>query len=118
MKNFVIRLLVNALALSAAAWWVPGIQMSDGFLDVLWIALVFGLVNAILKPVLKLLALPLLFVTLGLFTFVINAALLMLTAHLVDGFAVDGWGAALVGAVAVSVVSVVLGMILRDGDDD
>ncbi len=118
MRGFVVRLLVNALALSAAAWWVPGIGMSDSFLDVLWIALVFGLVNAVLKPILMLLSLPVLFLTLGLFTFVINAGLLMLTARLVDGFAVDGWGAALVGSIAVSVVSLVLGVLVGDGDDD
>jgi putative membrane protein len=118
MRNFVIRLLVNAMALSAAAWWVPGIHMSEAFLEVLWIALVFGLVNAVLKPILKLLSLPVLFLTLGLFTFVINAALLMLTAHLVDGFSVDGWGAALIGAIAVSIVSLVLGMLVRDGEKD
>lgn len=118
MKNFLIRLLVNALALSIAAWWVPGIRMSDGFLDVLWIALVFGVVNAILKPILMLLSLPVLLITLGLFTFVINAALLMLTAALVGGFSVDGWGAALLGSIAVSVVSVVLGILVGDDGDD
>ncbi|HKK94387.1 MAG TPA: phage holin family protein [Longimicrobiales bacterium] len=117
MKNFAIRLFINALALSIAAWWVPGIRMSDGFLDVLWIALVFGLVNAILKPVLMLLSLPLLFVTLGLFTFVINAALLMLTAALVTEFAVDGWGSAFIGSIAVSVVSLTLGLLAGDDDD-
>jgi len=118
MTSFVVRLFINALALSIAAWWVPGIRMSDGFFDVLWIALVFGLVNAILKPVLMLLSLPLLFVTLGLFTFVINAALLMLTAGLVEGFAVDGWGAAFVGSIAISVVSLTLGLLAGDKSKD
>lgn len=118
MKNFVIRLFINALALSIAAWWVPGIGMSDSFFDVLWIALIFGLVNAILKPVLMLLSLPLLFITLGLFTFVINAALLMLTAALVDVFTVEGWGAAILGSIAVSVVSLALGLLAGDESGD
>jgi putative membrane protein len=114
MRNFVIRLLVNALALSVAAAWVPGIRMSEAFLDVLWIALVFGLVNAVLKPILMLLSFPVRFLTLGLFTFVINAALLMLTARLADGITVDGWMAALLGSIAVSVVSIVLGGLVGD----
>lgn len=118
MRNFTIRLFINALALSIAAWWVPGIGMSDGFFDVLWIALVFGLVNAVLKPVLMVLSLPLLFVTLGLFTFVINAALLMLTASLVAGVSVDGWGSAFIGSIAISVVSLTLGLLAGDDSDD
>lgn len=117
MKNLLIRLLVNALALSVAAYYVPGIRMADGFVDVLWIALIFGAVNAVLKPILMLLSLPFLLLTLGLFTFVINAALLMLTARLASGFAVDGWGTAFVGSLVVSVVSVLLGMLLGDDDD-
>lgn len=118
MRSFLIRLFVNAVALYVAAWWVPGIRISDGFLNVLWIALVFGLVNAILKPILMLLSLPLLLLTLGLFTFVVNAALLMLTAALTDGMAVDGWGAALLGSIAVSVVSIVLGVLVGGDDKD
>jgi len=114
MRNLVIRLVVNAVALSLAAQWVSGISIADGFVDVLWIALVFGAVNAVLKPVLMLLSLPFLFLTLGLFTFVINAALLMLTAELASGFDVDGWMTAFVGSLVVSVVSLVLGFVVGD----
>jgi putative membrane protein len=67
MRNFLIRLFVNALALSAAAWLVPGISLTGGFGDLLLVALVFGLVNAFLKPFVLLLSLPFLLVTLGLF---------------------------------------------------
>jgi len=111
VRNLAVRLIVNALALSAAAYWVPGITMADGFVDVLWIALVFGAINAVLKPVLMLLSLPFLFLTLGLFTFVINAALLMLTAALVSGFDVEGWPTAFVGSLVVSVASLLLGFL-------
>ncbi len=111
MQNFAIRLFVNALSLWAAAGLVQGIGISDGFLDVLLIALVFGLVNAILKPILMLISLPFLFLTLGLFTFVINAALLLLTARLMPGITVDGFGAALLGSVVISLVSLVLGLV-------
>jgi putative membrane protein len=117
MRSFAIRIFVNAVALSAAAWYVPGIRMAEGFVDVLWIALVFGVINAVIKPVLMLLSLPFLFLTLGLFTFVVNAALLLLTARLVGEFEVEGFGAALVGSIVISVVSVILGMLVG-GDDD
>ncbi len=80
MKNFAIRLLVNALALSAAAWIVGGINLTGGFGDVLVVALVFGILNALLKPVLVLFSIPFLIVTLGLFSFVVNGALLLATA--------------------------------------
>lgn len=112
MRNLFVRLIVNALALSAAAYWVPGISMADGFVDVLWIALVFGAINAVLKPILTLLSLPFVFLTLGLFTFVINAALLMLTAELASGFDVDGLSTAFVGSLVVSIVSLVLGVFV------
>lgn len=114
MRNFVIRLFVNALALSAAGWLVDGVSLSDDFVQVLLVALVFGLVNALLKPVLMLLSLPFLLVTLGLFTLVINAVLLLVTARLMDGLAVTGFGAAFLGSLVVSVVSVLLGGLLKD----
>jgi putative membrane protein len=117
MRNFLIRLFVNALALSAAAWLVEGVHLSGAFGDVLLVALVFGVVNALLKPVLLILSFPFLLVTLGLFTVVINGALLMLTARLMDGLAVTGFGAALLGSLVVSIVSVILGGVLDDGDD-
>ena len=114
MRNFVIRLFVNALALSAAAYLVPGITLRGGFLDVLGVALVFGVVNALLKPVLILLSLPFLILTLGLFTFVVNGVLLLITARLTAPLAVSGLGAAVWGSVIVSVVSLVLGAALKD----
>lgn len=117
MRTFVIRLFVNALALSAAAWLVDGVQLSDEFTQVLLVALVFGVVNALLKPILLLLSFPFLLVTLGLFTLVINAGLLLLTADLMDGLSVSGFGAAVLGSLVVSVVSVLLGG-LRDGEKE
>lgn len=117
MKNFVIRLFVNALALSAAAYLVSGIVLEGGFGPVLLVALVFGLVNAIIKPILMLLALPLLLVTLGLFTLIINAGLLLLTARLTDALMVSGFGAAFWGSLVVSVVSMLLNAVLTDDKD-
>ncbi len=114
MRNFVIRLFVNAAALSAAAYLVPGIELTGGVGAALLVAFVFGLVNALLKPLAMLLSLPFLLLTLGLFTFVVNAVMLMVTAGLTDALAVSGLGAALLGSMVVSVVSTVLGGMLKD----
>ena len=117
MRNFFIRLFVNALALSAAAWIVPGIALEGSFGSVVFVAFVFGLVNAVIKPLLLLLSLPLLLITLGLFTLVVNASLLLLTSGLTAGLAVSGFGAALIGSIIISVVSVMLGGLLDDEAD-
>lgn len=114
MRNFVVRLLVNAVALWAAAEVIDGVTLAGGFGEVLWVALIFGVVNAILKPALLLLSFPILLITLGLFTLVINAGLLLLTASLTDALLVDGFGAAILGSVVVSIISVVLAGALKD----
>ena len=93
MKNFLIRLLVNAAALSAAAWVVGGIELTGGFGNVLIVALVFGVLNAVLKPVLVFFSIPFIIVTLGFFALVVNGALLLITASLTDHLAVAGLGA-------------------------
>ena len=118
MKNFVIRLFVNALALSAASWLIAGIQLSGDFADVLLVALIFGLLNALLKPVLMLLSLPFILVTLGLFAFVVNGALLLLTARLTEHLSVAGLGSAILGSLVISIVTILLGGVLDDGDRD
>jgi len=116
MRNFLIRLIVNALALTVAAWLIPGIQMSDDFADVLLVALVFGVLNALLKPILLILSFPLLILTLGLFAFVVNALLLLLTARLLDDFAVSGFWTAVLGSIVISIVTMLLGGALKDGE--
>jgi putative membrane protein len=116
MRNFAVRLFVNALALSAAAWLVPGISLTGGVWSVLLVALVFGLVNALLKPLVLLLSLPFLLLTLGLFAFVVNGAMLLITARLTEHLAVSGLGAAILGSIVISLVSAVLGSALKDGD--
>ena len=115
---FFIRLLVNAAALWVATQLVPGVTYSGGPLPMLAVALVFGVVNAILRPIAIVLTFPLLIVTLGLFTFVINGVMLWLTSSLSDalglGFHVSGFWAAFWGALVVTVVSWVLSMLIRD----
>lgn len=100
--KLIIKFVATAAALWLAAWIVPGIDLSDNIGTILWVALIFGLVNMFIKPVVKLLTLPMLLITLGLFAFVINAALLWLTAWLTDGLTVDGFLAALLGSLVIS----------------
>jgi putative membrane protein len=112
--NFIIKVLVNAAALWVAARIVPGIELTADIWQILLIALVFGLVNAFLRPLLKLLSLPVLIVTLGLFAIIINVILLAITAGLMEGLTIDGFLAALLGSLVISVVSAVLNAIIPD----
>lgn len=114
MKNFAIRLIVNAAALSAAAHFIPGIRLTGSLWDVLLVALVFGLVNALLKPILLLLSLPFIVLSLGLFTFVVNGFMLLITARLSAHLSVSGLGAAIWGSLVISLVSWLLGSLLED----
>jgi len=123
MRNFLIRLAINAIALYAAVQIVPGVHpQSEHWYTYLWLALIFGVVNALLRPLLKLLTCPLILLTLGLFTLVINATMFALAgwvgAHFGVGFTVDGFWAALWGSVVTSLVAVVLGLFLKDDDEN
>lgn len=117
--SLIISLLINAAALWVAARFVPGIRQPDTLTHLLLVALVFGVVNVTIKPVLKLLAFPVQILTLGLFTLVINAGMLLLTAWLAKGwgFAVDGFVSAFLGALVISVVSALLGLLTSNDDD-
>ena len=114
--RFVIRVLVNAAALWVADKIVDGIKLSGDVWQILLIALVFGIVNAILKPILKLLSLPLLIITLGLFAIIINTVLLAITAGLMENLSIDSFWSALLGSLIISVVGAVLNGIIRDPD--
>lgn len=118
--KILIRFAISVLALWLAATYVPGppgIQFADDSLStVLIVALVFGLVNAFIKPVVKLLSLPARILTLGLFGLIINTAMLGLTALLLERFTIDGFVPAFIGALVISVVSAVLGFLVPDDD--
>ena len=114
MRNFIIRLLINGLALSAAAWLVAGVQLSADYGDILVVALIFGLLNAILKPILVFFSIPFLVVTLGIFALIVNGAMLLITARLTDHLVVDGLGAAVLGSIVISIVTMILGGVLKD----
>lgn len=102
--GFWARLFINAFALWAATQIVPGIHVA-GFFTLLLAALVFGLVNAVVRPPAFLLTLPLTVLTFGLFLLVLNAGMLALTALLLPGFSIAGFWSAVFGAIVVSVVS-------------
>ena len=106
-------MIANALAILAAAYIVPGIEVSGG-LALIAAALVLGLINAVVRPVLLFLTLPFTLVTLGLFIFLLNAFCLWLTSLLVKGFDVQGFWSAVLGAMIVSLVSVVVTILLSD----
>lgn len=115
--NLIIRLLINAAALWVAAEVVPGINFEDGSaISILLVALVFGLVNAFLKPIFKIFTFPVIILSLGLFALVINTALLGITAALMADLTIDGFWAAFLGALLISIVSAVLDRVLGDKD--
>ncbi|MGI9598444.1 MAG: phage holin family protein [Acidimicrobiales bacterium] len=116
MMRIIVRILINAAALWAAAWALDGITLSSEISSVLIVAAVFGLVNAFVKPLAKLLTLPLTILTLGLFTLVINAVMLQITDALTNGLRVDGFWTSVGGGIVISVVSWALSIFLPDDD--
>lgn len=116
----IIQLLINAAALYAAVFVVPNLDFDFGPEGAWWkfllVAFIFGLVNTFLKPILRILTLPISVVTLGIFLLVINAAMLLLTSAISDqlglGFNVADFGAAFLGAIVVAVVGFVLSMVI------
>ena len=123
--KFVIWVVVNALALATATWLLEGITLTgrsteDQVITLVLVALIFGVINAVVAPIVKLLSLPFIIVTLGLLLFVINAFMLLLASWVSGefglGFNVDGFFTAVVGAVIVTVTTWVLELVLPDGD--
>ena len=124
--KLLLRLVGNAVALYAASTLIDGIQFGAGgevdFGSLLMVALIFGVVNAIIKPFVKVVTCPAFLVTLGLFTFVVNALMLLLTGWLavllnVD-FQVEGFGPAFLGAIVISFVSFLLSLFISSEKDD
>ncbi len=118
--KLLLRVLINAVALWLTAMIYPGITLSGAFFpDLLVVAIVFGLVNALIRPLVLLLTLPITCLTLGLFTLVINALMLWLTAWISPNFTVEGslltgFFNALIGSIIISIISMVLSWFLPD----
>lgn len=121
MRHMLVRLLVNALALYVAVWLVPGLRYEGETARFLLVGLLFGIVNNLLRPLLTILTCPLVVATLGLFTLVINALLLLATGWLSEqwglGFIVDGFLPAFLGGIIVGITSTILALVLREQRD-
>ncbi|MEU2420422.1 phage holin family protein [Streptomyces sp. NPDC007851] len=125
MKNFVVKTIANAGALAVAVWLLDKITLTgDSTAKKVWtlvlVALVFGLVNFLVKPIVQILTFPLFILTLGLITLVVNALMLLLTSWVCDkldlSFHVEGFWTAVLGGLIISIVSWALNMILPDSD--
>ncbi len=121
--KLIIRWVVSTLALFAAAYLIPGIRVEDpnAWMVYALMALILGLVNAVIRPFLKLLSCPLIMLTLGVFVLVINGASFLLAARIAEalgvGFYVDGFWPAVLGALIVSVISVFFNIFLKDRNE-
>jgi putative membrane protein len=120
MTKFILRWAINAIALYLAVLILPGIDLKSNLISILWLALIFGLINALLRPLIQVLTCPLIILTLGLFTLVINTFLFWLTSVIGQQFRLGliihdpVWWNAFLGGWVVSIVSVVLTLILKD----
>jgi putative membrane protein len=113
MMRVIGQILVNAFMLWVVAQVIPGIRFDGSIVALLILGLIFGIVNAIIKPIVLILTLPLTILTLGLFALVVNALMLMLTSAFSASYAVDGFWSALLGSIVISILSVVLNRAMR-----
>jgi putative membrane protein len=120
MTKFILRLAINAIALYLAVYFLPGIDLLSDLTSILWLALIFGLINALVRPLISILTCPLIILTLGLFTLVINTFLFWLTSVIGQSFGIaliinePVWWNAFLGGLVVSIVSVVMTLIFKD----
>ena len=113
MRGILVRWLFLTVAILLAAYLIDGIRIA-GFPSAVLAAAVLGVLNAFLRPILFILTLPLTILTLGLFTFAINALILMMASGVISGFEIDGFGSALLGALFISVISWLLTSFISD----
>jgi putative membrane protein len=120
MTKFILRWVINAIALYLAVLVLPGIDLRSGLVSIIWLALIFGLINALFRPLLQFLTCPLIILTLGLFTLVINTFLFWLTSVIGQSFGLaliindPIWWNAFLGGLIVTLVSVAMSMVLKD----
>ena len=122
MNRFLLRWGINTIALYVAVELLPGLEHTGSGVALLGVALIFGLVNAAVKPVLVIFSCPLVVLTFGLFLLVINGAMLMVTAWVSDlfdlGFAVDGLGWGILGSIVISLISLVLNSLIAEDREE
>lgn len=115
MKEFLVRWFITTLAVMGASHIIPGVRC-DGTGTLIGAALLLGIINALVRPVLLLLSLPFIIVTMGLFILVINALLLMFVSAVVPGFHVDGFWSALLAGIVIGLISWLLSIFFRSSD--
>lgn len=114
LRNFFIRVIINAAALAITAYLMPGITTSGEIEALLLVAVIFGVVNAIIKPIVVVLTLPFTIITFGLFIFVVNGLMLMLTSELAGGrLVVDGLGTAILGGIVMGIAAIFVEWVLK-----
>lgn len=119
MHNIIIRIIINAIALWVAARLIGGINLTTDLVQWLLVAIVFGIVNAFVRPIVKLLTLPITLATLGLFTLVVNTLMLLLTGLIAQGLSFEGnvfqnFVSAFLAAIIISIASTILSWFLKD----
>ncbi|MBI5019082.1 phage holin family protein [Candidatus Gottesmanbacteria bacterium] len=110
--HMLIQLLINALAFYITAYILPGVTIS-GYTSLFVIAIIWGILSVVIKPLLIILTLPITILTLGLFTLVINAVLLLITSNIVPGFHIEGFGTAVIAVIVLSIVNSFLNALLN-----
>lgn len=110
--HLLLRLIINAIVLYLIALYVPGFHIS-GFLAAVIAAIIFGLVNAVIRPIVLLLSLPATILTLGLFVIIVNALMFWLTVWITPGFKVDGFVPALIGGIIMTIVSLITNHVFK-----
>ncbi|MFH1509177.1 MAG: phage holin family protein [bacterium] len=110
--SLIIRLLANTVAILLISYYMPGVSV-DSFTKALIAAVILGLVNAVIRPILMLLSMPIRLMTLGLFTFIINALMVWLVSYIVDGFEIDGFTTAIVFALLMWLVSLITSFFIK-----
>src|SRR5204862_7520721 len=114
LRGLLVRWVVLAVAFAVTAWLIDGMTIHGGVIDYLWLALLFGIVNAFLGTIVRLFTLPLTIITLGLFSIVVNALMLVVTDALSDSLHIDSFfWTAILAAITLSIVSVILDVLTR-----
>ncbi|MDD3846527.1 MAG: phage holin family protein [Syntrophorhabdaceae bacterium] len=114
--RLLLKWLIMAASIIVAAYFIPGVRVGS-FFSALWVALFLGVVNILIRPILILITLPINILTLGLFTFVINAALILLASSVIKGFEVAGFWWALLYSIVLSVINSLLNLIVQPQQD-
>jgi putative membrane protein len=111
----ILKWLIMTISIGIAAHLMPGVFV-DGFFSALWVALFLGVINVLVKPILIIITLPINILTLGLFTFVINALMVLFASAVIKGFEVRGFWAAMLFSIVLSIINYLLNALLKPGD--